>query len=172
MDTEKQSFSRREFLALLSGVFSALTLLLMGKVGLQHILPRSRDKDDSIIELDASPPPDAPAIIAVGRFAWTQEAQGAAAISLVCPHMGCALAWERETGQFQCPCHGSRFDVRGRTLHGPAEHGLDHLQVTVLDASGAVVDVTTPDHLWVKTGPGYRYQVNAGRRIAPEDETA
>lgn len=37
-----------------------------------------------------------------------------------CPHMGCALKWNKEEHTFDCPCHGSRFDVDGEILDGPA----------------------------------------------------
>lgn len=41
-----------------------------------------------------------------------------------CPHMGCALRYNRAEGTWDCPCHGSRFDQQGRLLDGPATGGL------------------------------------------------
>lgn len=41
-----------------------------------------------------------------------------------CPHMGCALRYNRAEGTWDCPCHGSRFDQQGRLLDGPATDGL------------------------------------------------
>lgn len=43
-----------------------------------------------------------------------------------CPHMGCQLEWNPDTLSWDCPCHGSRFDFRGRLLDGPALEGLEH----------------------------------------------
>ena len=37
-----------------------------------------------------------------------------------CPHMGCALKWNRQEHSWDCPCHGSRFDRQGRLLQNPA----------------------------------------------------
>ncbi len=37
-----------------------------------------------------------------------------------CPHMGCALHWNRAEHSWDCPCHGSRFTTEGRILNNPA----------------------------------------------------
>ena len=41
-----------------------------------------------------------------------------------CSHMGCALSWNAETGSWDCPCHGSRFDEDGKLLDNPAKEDL------------------------------------------------
>jgi len=42
------------------------------------------------------------------------------AMSIACPHLGCALNWHADVRKFKCPCHGSGFDIRGMNLEGPA----------------------------------------------------
>ena len=37
-----------------------------------------------------------------------------------CPHMGCALKWNRAEHTWDCPCHGSRFDRDGSLIDNPA----------------------------------------------------
>jgi len=37
-----------------------------------------------------------------------------------CPHMGCALKWNRAEHTWDCPCHGSRFAEDGRLIDNPA----------------------------------------------------
>jgi len=37
-----------------------------------------------------------------------------------CPHMGCALKYNRAEKTWDCPCHGSRFARDGRVLDNPA----------------------------------------------------
>jgi glycine/D-amino acid oxidase-like deaminating enzyme/nitrite reductase/ring-hydroxylating ferredoxin subunit len=44
--------------------------------------------------------------------------------SAVCTHMGCDVAFNTAERTWDCPCHGSRFDVNGRVIHGPAVHRL------------------------------------------------
>lgn len=41
-----------------------------------------------------------------------------------CPHLGCALKWNREERSWDCPCHGSRFGEDGTVLDNPATDDL------------------------------------------------
>ncbi|CAI5986568.1 unnamed protein product [Closterium sp. NIES-65] len=41
-----------------------------------------------------------------------------------CPHMGCSVHWNPNDTTFDCPCHGSQFDHRGRCINGPAKADL------------------------------------------------
>lgn len=41
-----------------------------------------------------------------------------------CPHLGCALRWNRQERSWDCPCHGSRFSEDGKVLNEPAAKGL------------------------------------------------
>jgi len=41
-----------------------------------------------------------------------------------CPHMGCALKWNKTEHSWDCPCHGSRFSDSGELLDNPATDDL------------------------------------------------
>lgn len=41
-----------------------------------------------------------------------------------CPHLGCALKWNRAEHSWDCPCHGSRFSASGKLLNNPANDDL------------------------------------------------
>ncbi len=37
-----------------------------------------------------------------------------------CPHLGCALKYNKQEHSWDCPCHGSRFSDKGQLLDNPA----------------------------------------------------
>ncbi len=41
-----------------------------------------------------------------------------------CPHLGCALKYNKYEHSFDCACHGSRFSEKGKVLDGPANGDL------------------------------------------------
>jgi nitrite reductase/ring-hydroxylating ferredoxin subunit len=64
-----------------------------------------------------------------GRF-WVSNVRGRLfALSQVCPHLGCRVPFCESSGQFECPCHGSVFNLAGEWLAGPSPRGLDRYEV-------------------------------------------
>jgi glycine/D-amino acid oxidase-like deaminating enzyme/nitrite reductase/ring-hydroxylating ferredoxin subunit len=51
------------------------------------------------------------------------------AVSLRCTHLGCLLRFNAAERSWDCPCHGSRFDVDGAVLEGPAVSPLERKRV-------------------------------------------
>jgi glycine/D-amino acid oxidase-like deaminating enzyme/nitrite reductase/ring-hydroxylating ferredoxin subunit len=50
------------------------------------------------------------------------------AVSVRCTHLGCLVRFNAAETSWDCPCHGSRFDVTGAVLEGPAVHPLPKRQ--------------------------------------------
>ncbi len=53
-----------------------------------------------------------------------------------CPHLGCAVDFHADPGQYECPCHASAFAKDGKRLFGPSLRGLDPLEVKLDDHNG------------------------------------
>ena len=45
-------------------------------------------------------------------------------VDVRCPHLGCQLEWNPDEKSWDCPCHGSRFDVHGKLISGPAQEEI------------------------------------------------
>jgi glycine/D-amino acid oxidase-like deaminating enzyme/nitrite reductase/ring-hydroxylating ferredoxin subunit len=79
---------------------------------------------------------DSPQEIAAGQGAILRQDEkklavyrdangGLHAFSAACTHLGCVVSWNSAEKSWDCPCHGSRFDIHGEVLHGPAVTSLE-----------------------------------------------
>lgn len=57
--------------------------------------------------------------------AYQDEAGQLHTISPTCTHLGCQVTWNTAERSWDCPCHGSRFDIDGKVLQGPAIKPLE-----------------------------------------------
>ena len=68
--------------------------------------------------------------------------QGLLALYKVCVHLGCLYAWVDSTHRFECPCHGSKYQLDGTYIEGPAPRDADRFVVQLVNQSGQVVAQT------------------------------
>jgi glycine/D-amino acid oxidase-like deaminating enzyme/nitrite reductase/ring-hydroxylating ferredoxin subunit len=86
---------------------------------------------------DSVRPPDVSSVDAIERgdgkivrvrgerlAVYRDEQGGLHAVSPVCTHLGCHLNFNGSEKSWDCPCHGSRFDVDGNVLNAPAVNSL------------------------------------------------
>jgi cytochrome b6-f complex iron-sulfur subunit len=68
---------------------------------------------------------------------------GFLAISSVCTHLHCIVNWNAVIKEFECPCHGAKFNQFGEVLAGPPPRPLDLYKLQMV-AGNLVVDTAVP----------------------------
>jgi len=119
---ENLSQSRRNFITTL--------IMLAGSAGLlwRYLTPRAVRRRQALVRVArADIPPQGALVYRTERIALLREGETVFALSLVCTHLGCTINVAADG--LSCPCHGSRFDRRGRVLQGPADRPLPMLEL-------------------------------------------
>ena len=50
-------------------------------------------------------------------------------LDATCMHMACTVAWNNAEKSWDCPCHGSRYDARGKVIESPTVRNLVAVKV-------------------------------------------
>ncbi len=59
------------------------------------------------------------------KIALYRDEQGTMyARTAICPHKGCMIRWNSGEKSWDCPCHGSRYNIYGAVLNGPTMKDL------------------------------------------------
>lgn len=66
-----------------------------------------------------------------GRLWLANSGSELFALSQRCPHLGCRVPFCESSGRFECPCHGSVFDIAGAYIAGPSPRGMDRYEMTL-----------------------------------------
>lgn len=129
--------SRRDFLKIAWGAAGALALVEAGGMALQFLSPKVVEGEfGGVFSLGAVEdfPPASVTPVNAGRFYLVRlEDGGFLALYRKCTHLGCAVPWDQEAGEFICPCHASRFEMDGDVVNAPAPRPLDRFAITIED---------------------------------------
>jgi cytochrome b6-f complex iron-sulfur subunit len=145
---EEDGPSRRDFFGRVGVAACAVAAAGSGVVTLDFLKPKVLFEPPT--RFRAGSPLDYPE--GVVRFNKQQRAYvigapgGVYALSAVCTHLGCITRFLSDEKCIACPCHGSRFDLEGNVIHGPAPRPLQWLEMQV-DATGTLLvdtSVTIP----------------------------
>jgi Rieske Fe-S protein len=137
------SLTRRDALATTSLLATAACTGLCGCAAMSH------EKKAAVTSgtVDIGPPSNFPAGTVNSSFLdrygilVVNDSGTPIAIRPKCTHMGCIAKWNPTDLEFQCPCHGSRFDLLGRPTKGPAKKPLPALAATPTQTGTLTVDL-------------------------------
>jgi cytochrome b6-f complex iron-sulfur subunit len=136
--------NRRDFLTRVGLAACATAAVGSGVVTLDYLRPKVLFEPPT--RFRAGSPLDYPE--GTVRFNKQQKAYvmgvsgGVFALSAVCTHLGCITRFLSDEKCIACPCHGSRFDLEGNVIHGPAPRALSWLEVQSDAAGNLVVDTS------------------------------
>ena len=135
--------SRRSFLNILWAGLGVLAFVEVIALGVSFLRPKNQQskgvKGSSIIPagpVDQFPMDSVTAFVKDKFYLIRLKDGGFLALSRKCTHLGCTVPWISEKARFECPCHGSAFDIRGEVTRPPAPRALDiyalHIQNNVV----------------------------------------
>jgi cytochrome b6-f complex iron-sulfur subunit len=168
--------TRREFLYYIWGASIALLLGEATAGIIWFALPRFKAGQFggvfTYLAKDIPEPNAAPLNIPSGRF-WLANPvktdvtmEGFVALYGVCTHLGCLPKWVDTNHRFECPCHGSKYQLDGHWIEGPAPRSLDRFKTTITFEDGSTAttnDVGDPIPLNGKKI--LKVDINTGARI-------
>lgn len=156
----RREFFRRSLLSSL-GLFGAQ----FGAASLAFLWPNLQGGFGSVIDIGLTPEDvkseieqsRQPFYFGAGRFYLVQYtgddpedfyegfvAEGLMALFQKCVHLGCRVPFCDQSQWFECPCHGSKYNLAGEYRDGPAPRGLDRFPLSIGENGTVVVDTSNP----------------------------
>ncbi len=137
--------TRRELLRTGWKIGGALLGIAAGWTTYESLRPLASAATGATITLGSSTKylPDTATYISEGRLFVANTGSRLFAVSQKCPHLGCRVPFCESSGHFECPCHGSKFDLAGEWITGPAPRGMDRYPLK-LEADTLIVDTSKP----------------------------
>ena len=125
--------SRRDFLRRGWKLGGALLATAAGWTTYESLRPLASAATGATINLGkaSSYPAGSATYLSQGRLFVANTGTELYALSQKCPHLGCRVPFCDSSGRFECPCHGSKYNLGGEWIEGPAPRGMDRYQLTL-----------------------------------------
>jgi len=141
-DTDKKSISRRRFIAYAWVVAGFVMIAELAGGIMAFLWPRRRGaKTEKIFIAGKAADFKVGEVVDFRRektFVVRSEG-GFLAISATCTHLHCIVNWNAVIKEFECPCHGAKFNQSGEVVAGPPPRPLD-LHKIEITAGNVVID--------------------------------
>ena len=169
----QEGINRREFLTYAWAGALGLLTLESGLATYQFMYPRFREGEfggkfplgaaSALPQVGSDPEGNT-----TGKFWLINTDEGPRALYMVCTHLGCLYKWEPSNSRFECPCHGSKFDLQGHYIEGPAPRSLDQFLIEIVQGGSVVAqteDMGESIAAPPPPGPEAEIVVDTGERI-------
>jgi len=121
MDSDKRDFLSAiiRFLGIILGVFFLY----------KYLIPTKNHSKNFLFVKYEDIPGEGALVIPEKKLAVLRIKGKIEVYSTVCTHLGCNVSFSKEG--FSCPCHGSKFDVLGNVVKGPATKPLRKIKFKI-----------------------------------------
>jgi len=135
--------TRRQFLRTGWKIGGSLLGIAAGWTTYESLRPLAGAAKGAMLKLPsaANYPADTATYVTQGRLWIANTGTQLFALSQRCPHLGCRVPFCESSGHFECPCHGSIFDIGGEWIAGPSPRGMDKHELSV-EGDNLLVDTS------------------------------
>ena len=128
---KQKKFSRKQFFRRIAALISVPAIFFMVK-GI------NREKDNKLSDRIAIPSNIPNGITFFDKLIVKKTGEKIVVFSSSCTHLGCKIIRETDK-KLICPCHGSKFDLDGYPITGPAVKPLRKLEIERDSENGEMV---------------------------------
>ncbi len=157
-DREEDGVDRRRFLNLSWKVLGAGLAVEAGWTTYDILVPRPTGAFGGVVDAGTVNqfPEGTVRYFLGGRFYVTSTEGTLLALYQKCPHLGCRVPFCDSSERFECPCHGSVFNIKGEYIEGPTPRGMDRFPIKVVGEKVLVdtSNVAEGPARGILTGPG------------------
>lgn len=131
--------TRRRFIKIVGNVLAAMGLAAISTPVLAFFFPKNLEETPAnpvLVSKVYELPEYESMTIRYGRYPAivVNTSQGLRGYSAVCAHFACIVKWNKEIGQFACPCHAGFYDpLDGHVISGPPPRPLPSIPVNIVN---------------------------------------
>ena len=137
-----EGLNRRRFCQLAGASACAVATIGAGVLATDYLRPRALFEPPTLFSVGpaGSFAPGSVLTVEASNVFVMRFQDGFRALSAVCTHLGCITRYRPDERIITCPCHGSRFNLDGDVLAGPAPRPLRWLQMDLTSRGDVVID--------------------------------
>lgn len=119
---KREKMPRRKFIKILGGLISIPAAVIF------YFTSERRREESYKTEKIYLPATIDPGVTFLNRTILVNNGGNLKVFNSSCTHLGCKIN-RQENNNFVCPCHGSRYDLEGNVIQGPATLPLNPLKI-------------------------------------------